>query len=64
MNKIVLASSNPGKLLEFQAAFAATDLQFIAQSTLGIPDADETAHTFLENALLKARHAAAASGGT
>ena len=62
MNKIVLASSNSGKLLEFQDAFAGTGLTFISQKTLGISDADETAHTFLENALLKARHAAAASG--
>ncbi|MCX7122268.1 MAG: RdgB/HAM1 family non-canonical purine NTP pyrophosphatase [Gammaproteobacteria bacterium] len=62
MNKIVLASSNPGKLLEFQNAFLDTNLDFISQKTLGIMDAEETAHTFLENALLKARHAASISG--
>ncbi len=62
MRQIILASSNPGKLTEFQAAFAGTHLEFIAQSSLNISDADETAHTFVENALIKARHAAAQSG--
>ncbi len=62
MSKIVLASSNPGKLIEFNAAFAKSGLEFISQKSLEISDADETAHTFLENALIKARHAAAKSG--
>jgi XTP/dITP diphosphohydrolase len=60
--KLVLATSNPGKLAEFQAVFAETSFHFIPQSHFNIPDADETASTFIENALLKARHAAAHSG--
>jgi XTP/dITP diphosphohydrolase len=59
---IVIASSNPGKLHEFQKLFAALPYQFIPQSEFSIPDADETGTTFLENALLKARHAAKISG--
>lgn len=58
MKKIVLASSNPGKLQEFNAFFKDFSTQFISQSEFKIVDAEETAETFLENALLKARHAA------
>ncbi len=60
--RIVLASSNPGKLKEFGALLADSGLEVIAQASLGIGDADETGLTFVENALLKARHAAQASG--
>jgi XTP/dITP diphosphohydrolase len=59
---IVIASSNPGKLQEFQQLFAQLPYEFIPQSEFNIPDADETGTTFLENALLKARHAAHLSG--
>jgi XTP/dITP diphosphohydrolase len=62
MQKIVLASSNRGKLTEMREILADSGIELIAQSDLGIDDADETATTFVENALLKARHAARASG--
>jgi XTP/dITP diphosphohydrolase len=60
--KIILASNNPGKLLELRAMFAPLGLELIAQGDLGIPEAAEPFHTFVENALAKARHAAALSG--
>ncbi|RDZ29593.1 RdgB/HAM1 family non-canonical purine NTP pyrophosphatase [Lysobacter silvisoli] len=60
--KLVLASSNPGKLTELRELLADTGIELIAQSDLGVDDAEETATTFVENALLKARHASAASG--
>ncbi|HEX3896575.1 MAG TPA: RdgB/HAM1 family non-canonical purine NTP pyrophosphatase [Rudaea sp.] len=59
--KIVVASSNRGKLIEIREILGA-EFELIAQSELGIEDADETASTFVENALLKARNAARASG--
>lgn len=59
---IVLASNNAGKIREFSALFAQFDLSLIKQGDLGISDADETATSFVENALLKARHAAKLSG--
>lgn len=62
MKTVILASSNAGKLQEFNTLFQDFALQFVPQSALNIMDAEETAVTFLENALLKARHAAAASG--
>ena len=60
--KIILASNNPGKLLELHAMFAPLGFELIAQGDLGIPEAAEPFHTFVENALAKARHAAALSG--
>jgi XTP/dITP diphosphohydrolase len=62
MRRIVLASSNPGKLREIRAVLADSGIELVAQSDLGIADADETGLTFVENALIKARHAARASG--
>ncbi|MEV8520492.1 RdgB/HAM1 family non-canonical purine NTP pyrophosphatase [Dyella marensis] len=62
MDRIVLASSNPGKLAEFNQLFADVGLAVVAQASLGVADADETGLTFIENALLKARHAAAVTG--
>lgn len=64
MNKqqIIIASSNAGKLREFEALFADLPYQFIPQSELNIEDAEENGNTFLENALIKARHAAQQSG--
>jgi XTP/dITP diphosphohydrolase len=62
MQRIVLASSNPGKLVEFNQMLAGSGFEVITQGSLGISDADETGLTFVENALLKARHAAHASG--
>ena len=65
--KLVLASGNAGKLGEMRAIFdgsglASLDVELVAQSELGIADAEETGSTFVENAILKARHAARASG--
>ena len=61
MQRVVLASSNRGKLAEFDALLADSGFEVIAQSSLGIGDAEETGLSFVENALLKARHAAQAS---
>ena len=58
--KIVLASNNPGKLAELQAMLAPLSMTLVRQSDLGIGEADEPFRTFVENALAKARHAAAA----
>ncbi|MBU3578085.1 RdgB/HAM1 family non-canonical purine NTP pyrophosphatase [Polynucleobacter sp. UK-Kesae-W10] len=62
MQKLVLASNNAGKVKEFQALLAPLHFQVIPQGELGIPSAEEPHHTFVENALAKARHASAASG--
>jgi XTP/dITP diphosphohydrolase len=61
MQKLVLASNNAGKVREFQALLAPLDFQVIPQGELGIPSAEEPHHTFVENALAKARHASALS---
>jgi XTP/dITP diphosphohydrolase len=60
--RVVLASGNHGKLAEIRDVLADTGIELVAQSELGIDDAEETGATFVENALLKARHAARASG--
>jgi XTP/dITP diphosphohydrolase len=60
--KLVIASSNRGKLAEIGALFRGSGIECIPQAELGIDDAEETASTFVENALLKARHAARATG--
>ena len=60
--RLVLASSNPGKLREIRALLAPLSVQVVMQQELGIRDADEPHDTFLENALAKARHASRASG--
>jgi len=60
--RIVLASSNAGKLREFRALLAELDFTVIAQDELGIEAAEEPHLTFVENALAKARHAAVRSG--
>ena len=62
MQKLVLASNNAGKVREFQALLAPLNFQVIPQGDLGIPSAEEPHHTFVENALAKARHASAISG--
>lgn len=61
-DKIVLASGNAGKLKEIVRILGDLDVTVVPQSELGISDADETGTTFLENALIKARHAADATG--
>lgn len=60
--RLVLASNNAGKLAELQALFAPLGVELVAQSTLHIPEADEPFHTFVENALAKARHASQLAG--
>lgn len=60
--RLVLASNNPGKLAELQAMLAPLGVELVTQGSLGIPEAAEPHRTFVENALAKARHAAAASG--
>jgi XTP/dITP diphosphohydrolase len=58
MKQLLLASSNAGKLKEFQALLAPLQWEVIPQQVLGIPEAPEPHMTFVENALAKARHAA------
>jgi len=62
MKRMMLASNNPGKLKELHAMLAPLGFDLVSQGSLGIPEAEEPYHTFLENALTKARHAARASG--
>jgi XTP/dITP diphosphohydrolase len=61
--RLVLASNNAKKLAELKALFAALQLEIVAQGALGVSEAEEPHHTFIENALAKARHAARATGG-
>ena len=62
LEPLVIATGNAGKLREFRDLLAGLPFAVAAQGDLGIPSPDETGSTFLDNALLKARHAAAASG--
>ncbi len=62
IQQLVLASNNRGKLAELQSMFAPLGVTLVAQGTLNIPEAEEPFHTFVENALAKARHASAHSG--
>ena len=59
----MLASNNAKKLAELQALLAPAGVELVAQGALGISEADEPFHTFVENALTKARHAARHAGG-
>ena len=61
-NKIVLATGNKGKVAELSQMLAPFNLSVVPQTELGVTDADETGLTFIENAILKARHAALATG--
>jgi XTP/dITP diphosphohydrolase len=61
VSRLVLASGNTGKLREFRRLLSPLGIEVIAQGDLGIVDADEPHHTFVENALAKARHASAAA---
>lgn len=60
--KLVLASSNPGKLRELGALLAPLGMELVSQCALGIDEAPEPHATFLENALAKARHASRVAG--
>ena len=62
MKKIVLASSNKGKVREIGELLAELDMQVVPQSEYSVVDADETGLSFVENAILKARHAAQHTG--
>lgn len=61
--RLVLASNNAKKLLELEALMSSLPLDLVAQGKLAVPEADEPFETFVENALAKARHAAAACQG-
>ena len=62
MKTIVLATSNRGKLAEIQSLLADSGLTLLTQGELGVADAIEGGQTFIENALIKARHACSATG--
>ncbi len=62
MNKLVIASNNPGKLREFERLLAPLGIEVLTQAQLGISEAEEPHCTFVENALAKARHVSRASG--
>ena len=62
MKRLVLASGNPGKLRELKAILADAGYDLHPQSEFGVSDAEETGTTFVENAIIKARHAAAHTG--
>lgn len=62
MQKVVLATGNPGKVRELADLLADFGLDIVAQTDLGVDSAEETGLTFIENAILKARHAAQVTG--
>ena len=62
MRRVVLASNNPGKARELGQLLAGSGLEVVPQSALGVPEAEETGLTFVENAILKARNACAHTG--
>ncbi|MFP1879269.1 RdgB/HAM1 family non-canonical purine NTP pyrophosphatase [Lonsdalea quercina] len=62
MQKVVLATGNAGKVRELADLLADFGLDIVAQTELGVDSAEETGLTFIENAILKARHAARATG--
>ncbi len=57
-----MATSNPGKIREIARMLEGLGVEIVAQSEFGVDDADETGTTFAENSLIKARHAASATG--
>jgi len=60
--RLVVATANSGKLREFRSLLADLPYELIGLAELGLPSPPETGSSFLENATLKARHAAASSG--
>jgi XTP/dITP diphosphohydrolase len=62
MHSIVLASGNSKKLKELEAILSGTNVSLLPQTALGIPDAVEDGLSFVENAIIKARHACRLSG--
>ncbi len=61
-DKLVMASGNKGKIREIARLLETLGVEVVAQSELGVADAEETGTTFIENSLIKARHAAAMTG--
>ncbi len=61
-DRIVLATGNPGKVREIQRILGEFGVEVVPQTELGVGDADETGTSFVENALIKARHAAMLTG--
>ncbi|MGA0024433.1 MAG: RdgB/HAM1 family non-canonical purine NTP pyrophosphatase [Burkholderiales bacterium] len=62
MNRLVIASNNPGKLREIAAILAPLAIEVVPQGELGVSEAEEPHCTFIENALAKARHASRVTG--
>jgi XTP/dITP diphosphohydrolase len=62
MKKVVLASGNKGKVREINQILAGLDFEVVPQTDFGVPEIEETGLTFVENAILKARNAAAHTG--
>ncbi len=62
MSKIVLATGNQGKVKELASLLAAQHIEVVPQSDFNVPDVAETGTTFVENAIIKARHAAKITG--
>ena len=62
MQKLVIASNNPGKLREFQFLFQPLGIEVLTQAQMGIDEAEEPHPSFIENALAKARHVSRLSG--
>ena len=62
MRKVVLATGNAGKAQELSALLQGLGMEIVLQTTLGVTEAEETGQTFVENAILKARNAAAQTG--
>ena len=62
MQKVVLATGNAGKVRELASLLSDFGLDVVAQTDLGVDSAEETGLTFIENAILKARHAAQITG--
>jgi len=60
--KVVLASGNVGKVREFNQLLGDQHIEVVPQSSFGVPEAEETGLTFVENAILKARNAARHTG--
>lgn len=62
MNKIVLATGNKGKVKEFSEILSAHNIEIVPQSDFNVAEVAETGTTFIENAIIKARHAAKITG--
>ena len=62
MSRLVIASNNAGKLAELSAILGPFGFETVPQDALGVPEAEEPHHTFVENALAKARHCARQTG--